>query len=178
MATEIFSFGDFNTAGICQAICGQWIKKSRYKARYQGDMRGVTSLEELGTQSFLHRIWDEANDDDHISRNNLLGTPLETKAYNVNGFGASLDPVALARDITMGSSRYFLFGFNFYDGNGHALAAKSIRTQDGLQFVDPNYSCWKFDSKLEMYNFVLNHIRDKYCGQHAFKKADVVIYPA
>jgi hypothetical protein len=173
--TVIFDFGDFNSEGICEAICGQWIKKSRMNVRYGKDARGVRSLDELGTQAFLQRIWDEADDNEHISRNNLLGKPFKTNKLEVHGFGGTLNPESVARELTMGYNRYILLGMNFYNGEGHALASKRMLTPDGLQFLDPNASCWAYDSSFEMYNHIRNHIQAT-LGQDAVKSAEIFMF--
>lgn len=177
MATVIFDFGNFNSEGVCEAICGQWIKKSKMSVRYGQDARGVRSLDELGTKGFLQLIWNEADDDEHICRNNLLGKPFKTKKLQVKGFGGTLNPEAVARELTMGYNRYILLEMTFYNGEGHALASKRMRTADGLQFLDPNDSCWAYDTSFEMYNHIKDHIQAT-LGQDAVKSAEIHMFTA
>ena len=172
MITTVFDFGDFNSQGVCHAICGQWIKKSRAIVRWGGG-GGVTSLSELGDKMFLKRVWDEADDTKHINRNNLLGHPLKT--VNISASGGTLNTMVAARELTLGYNQYYLLIIDFADSSRHALAAKRMRMPGGLQFLDPNDSCWQYDNSFEMYEHIRDHIADNY-GDLSITESEISTY--
>ena len=153
---EIFNCGNLNTQGICRAISGQWIRKSKYAGG-----GGITDVSDLGTEEYLKLIWDAADDNDAINKNNLLGTSVdEPFKYSPKGVGC-INPSVVARQLTLKWNRFFIFGIRGH--GGHAMATRlSAGRPNHIQFLDPNFSCWEFDTSNELYLYLIQHIRTHY----------------
>ena len=152
---EIFNCGDLNTEGICRAISGQWIRKSKY-----ADGAGIMDVADLGTPDYLKLIWDAADDNNAINKNNLLGNPVEKFRYHPKGVG-NINPSVVARQLTLKWNRFYIFGIRGV--GGHAMATRlSAGRPSHIQFLDPNFSCWAFDSSNELYQYLILHIRNNY----------------
>lgn len=153
---EIFKFNKLNTLGICHAIAGQWIRKSKIRGG-----TGVTDVSELGTQEYLKLVWDNAEDAYGINKNNLLGKPIEIFSFKPDRKGTG-DPEIVARQLTLKWNRYFLLSV-YGRKSAHSMASRlSTGTTNCVQFIDPNYSCWSFDTSVELFEFIPLHIKKHY----------------
>jgi len=155
--TEIFNCGNLNALGICRAIAGQWIRKSKYAGG-----AGITDVSDLGTAEYLKLVWDAADDNEAINKNNLLGNPADDPfRYKPTGVG-NIPPSVVARQLTLKWNRFFIFGIRGA-GGGHAMATRLTAGKPNyVQFLDPNFACWGFGSSAELYQYVMLHIRTHY----------------
>jgi hypothetical protein len=154
--TEIFNCGNLNAGGICRAIAGQWIRKSKYAGG-----QGVTDVADLGTGAYLKLIWDAADDNDAINKNNLLGDPVDKPfRYQPKGVG-NINASIVARQLTLKWSRFFIFAIRGV--GGHAMATRlSAGNPNHIQFLDPNFACWEFGTSNELYLYLIQHIKNYY----------------
>lgn len=154
---QVFDCGDWNTEGVCHAICGRWI----YICKKKG--AEVTDLAELGSKSYLKLIWDAADDADHIDKNNLLLlTGKEETAEN-----RSFSPDWMATKLTMSPGPAIMVAWDnslakrggkiSKELEGHSMATMKIGRK--LQFLDPNTFCVEFDNYLEFFDFLPGYIR-------------------
>lgn len=153
---KVFDCGNWNSEGVCHATCGRWI----YTCKKKG--AEVTDMSELGNRGFLKMVWDAADDNDHIDRNNLLN--LVGKAET--GANKSFSPVWMATQLTMSPGPAIMVAWDNSlkkagggikkEMEGHSMATMKIGRK--LQFLDPNTFCVEFDNFLEFYDFLPGYI--------------------
>jgi hypothetical protein len=148
---EVFSCGNLNSRGICRSICGAWVRKSRLYGN-------VASIDELGSAGGLGLLWNDPDSDRGIDRNNLLGAPTVHTRETVN-----LAPYHAAYLVSVNYGYYYLLAIWGRNGgrlSGHSMAIRL--TPGNIQFLDPNESCWSYDTRRELHAKITNHITTNY----------------
>jgi len=147
----VFDCGSLNTHGICRSIAAQWIRKSKAAAQ------SITDVSDLGQEQFLRAIWNDAPGNDDINLLHLLGQPETTFSFAIQG--GNFDPEVIARELTNSWNRFSLFAVRGGQG-GHAMASKLM--PGDIEFLDPNYCCWRFANSRLMYDFIAEHVQSHY----------------
>lgn len=140
----------FNAEGVCHASAGIWLRYSRTRA----GTGGVKAASDLGQPAFFKLLWDDPPDAAGIDRVNLLGK----SCSEVNKPGPFTGN-NISSDLLSNSGNYRLISF-WGKKEAHTVAA--ITKQKNLQFFDPNFSCWTFETDKELREFVESHINDNY----------------
>ncbi|MDH3325088.1 MAG: C58 family peptidase [Gammaproteobacteria bacterium] len=164
---EVFSCGDINTDGICRSICARWL--------YTGTKKGgsVTDIDELGTKEFIKLLWDAADSDESIDKNNLL----KQVSIDETEAAKAFSPNWMATQLTKGGGKAILTawddslkknGINDIRKvmEGHSMATNKVEGK--LQFLDPNTSCWEFNNSLEFYEFLPQYLLNGTGGPAGF----------
>jgi hypothetical protein len=146
MATKILDMGNFNSSGICHAICCKWIKQSRVL----GD---ITAVSQLGSPMAMFMNWQlpddwhGINDNFHMPHDNVTTRD-------------QLDAQWLAEQATKmtGYALIVLWGggINVAEGahavEGHTVA---VRKEPGkAQYFDPNIGTFQLKNSFEVFTFL------------------------
>ena len=164
MMGTVFDCGSLNRNGICQSICAQWIRKSK------ASNRAITDIDELGQEHFLRQIWGAAPTNQGINALHLLGQPESRYMFTISA--GTFDTSIVARELTRGWNRYFLFGVDGTRG-GHAMATKLMAGD--IEFLDPNFACLRFGNSRQLYEFISTHIEAHYPNLLS-RRAEVLRY--